>query len=52
MRHKKSVLANSLPALKRAGKNALKLARQTGTPCFVWRDGKIVDLNAGAKKKA
>jgi hypothetical protein len=31
-------------ALRRAGAQALKLARQTGTPCWVWRDGKMVDL--------
>lgn len=45
-------VALPLRALRRAGKNALKLAQQTGTACVVWRDGKIVNLNAGAKKKA
>ncbi|MEX2187878.1 MAG: hypothetical protein WD875_13825 [Pirellulales bacterium] len=31
-------------ALKRAAKAALNLARQTGTGCYVERDGKIVDI--------
>ncbi len=51
MKHKSPHLSNALPALRRAAKNALKLAKQTGTPCVVWRNGRIVNLNAGAKKK-
>jgi hypothetical protein len=31
-------------ALKRAAKSALMLARQTKTPCYVIKDGKIVDI--------
>ena len=41
-------------ALKRAGKNALALARQTGTPCYVMEGSKIVDIakRGRAKSKA
>lgn len=38
-------------ALKRAAKAALALARKTKTPCYVWQDGKIVDLCAVRKRK-
>jgi len=31
-------------ALRRAAKSALKLARQTNTPCYVIKGGKIVDI--------
>ena len=37
-------IAGSKAALKRAAKQALALARRTGTPCWVMRDGKLVDL--------
>lgn len=37
-------------ALRRAAKAALALARKTKTPCYVWRDGQIVDI--AAKRKA
>jgi hypothetical protein len=37
-------LAGSMPALKRAAKRALALARRTGTPCWVILDGKMVDI--------
>jgi hypothetical protein len=44
----------ALIALKRAGKNALELALQTGTPCYVMEGNKIVDIakRARAKTKA
>ncbi len=51
----KSELADgALRALKRAAKNALALARQTGTPCFVMEGSKIVDIakRGRAKSKA
>ena len=35
-------------ALQRSARKALDLARQTGTPCFVWQNGKIVDIGAAA----
>jgi|GEM_PF-1181876 len=40
----------TLAALRRAAKNALKLAKQTGTPYYVMKDGRIVDI-AGAKSR-
>ncbi len=33
-------------ALQRSARKALDLARQTGTPCYVWQDGKIVHIAA------
>ena len=44
----------TLAALKRAGKNALALARQTGTPCYVMEGNRIVDIakRGRAKTKA
>ncbi|MHB8522769.1 MAG: hypothetical protein ACYDH9_18695 [Limisphaerales bacterium] len=32
-------------ALKRAAARARELAEQTGTPLYVFRDGRVVDLN-------
>lgn len=32
-------------ALERAAARARKLAEQTGTPLYVFRDGQVVDLN-------
>ncbi|KAF0221716.1 MAG: hypothetical protein FD174_47 [Geobacteraceae bacterium] len=37
-------LAGVDKALKRAAKSARTLARQTKTPCYVVKDGKIVDI--------
>jgi hypothetical protein len=37
-------IAGSMAALKRAAKQALALARRTGTPCWVMRDGKLIDI--------
>lgn len=31
-------------ALKRAAKAAHALARKTKTPCYIWKDGQIVNL--------
>lgn len=33
-------------ALRRAAKAAQTLARKTKTPCYVWKDGQIVDITA------
>jgi hypothetical protein len=41
----------SFAALKRAAKAARKLSIETGTPFYVMKDGKIVDLNRGMKGK-
>jgi len=31
-------------ALKRAAKAAHLLARKTKTPCYIWKDGQIIDI--------
>lgn len=36
-------------ALERAARQAQQLALQTGTPCYVWQDGKIVNIGAPPK---
>jgi hypothetical protein len=41
----------ALAALKRAAKDALELGRRTGTPVYVLKDGKIVDLLQSARKR-
>ena len=40
-----SDLANVGPALKRAAARARRLAVQSGTPLYVWKAGRVVDLN-------
>jgi len=40
-----------LTALKRAGKNALALAQQTGTACYVMEGNKIVDIAKRGRAK-
>lgn len=37
-------LLGSVKAIRRSAVNALKLARKTNTPCYVVRDGKIVNV--------
>jgi hypothetical protein len=44
-------IRGSLPALKRAARRAFELSRATGTPFYVWRDGKVVDLNVRKSKR-
>lgn len=39
-------------ALKRAAKAAHTLARKTKTPCYIWKDGKIVDITIREKAPA
>lgn len=43
-------LLGATQALKRSAAGALKLARKTHTPCYVYKDGKIVDLAAPRPK--
>jgi hypothetical protein len=43
-------LIGAAQALKRSAANALKLARLTHTPCYVFKDGKIVDIAAPRAK--
>jgi hypothetical protein len=45
-------LAASLPALRRAADQARALSERTGTPFYVYRDGQVLDLNAGALQAA
>jgi hypothetical protein len=40
-----------MPALRRAAKAALELGRQTGTPVYVMKNGRIVNINPGGKLK-
>ena len=44
-------LLNAGAALQRAARKALEVALQMGTPCYVWLDGKIVNIGAAAKPK-
>ncbi len=37
-------IQDTLRALRRAARNALELGMKTGTPVYVMRNGKIVDL--------
>lgn len=43
-------LLGSQAALKRAARSALRMARDTGTPCYVLQHGKIVDIAATRKR--
>jgi len=45
-------ILGSLPAMKRAAKAARRLAEATGTPLYVIKKGRIVDLNAPRKRAA
>ena len=53
VKHSKEI-EDTLRALRRAAKRALELGLQTGTPVYVWEDGKIVDLTKekGPSKKS
>jgi hypothetical protein len=44
-------IQGSFFALRRAAKNALRLGLQTGTPVYVIKKGKIVDLTKGKRRK-
>lgn len=35
-------------ALQRAASKAQELAQKTATPCYVWQNGKIVNIGAAA----
>lgn len=47
---------DTLRALRRAAKRALELGLQMGTPVYVWKDGRMVDLtkeqSPGKKSKS
>jgi hypothetical protein len=40
---------DTLRALRRAAKRALELGLKTGTPVYVWKNNKIVDLTKELK---
>lgn len=40
-------IRGSLPALRRAATHARELAERTGTPCWIMREGRIVDAISG-----
>ena len=33
-------------ALRRAARKALELSQQTGAPCYIWQDGRVVNVGA------
>jgi hypothetical protein len=39
-------IRGSLPAMRRAAQAARKLSLETGMPFYVWKTGRVVDLNA------
>ena len=50
MRFKKNWFEGADAALRRAAKKARELSERTGTPLWVMKDGKIVDLLASKRK--
>jgi len=44
-------LAGALPALKRAAAAARRLSIETGTPFYVFENGRVVDRNATRAKR-
>jgi hypothetical protein len=48
---KDPLIRGSLPALRRAARAARALALKTGTPFYVWQDGRVVNLNPGGRLK-
>ena len=45
------VIRGSLAAMRRAARAARVLAVEIGTPFYVWRDGRVVNLNPGGRLK-
>ena len=39
-------------ALVRAARSARELALRTGTPCYIWEDGRVVNIGAPASVHA
>jgi hypothetical protein len=44
-------ILGSLPAMRRAARRALQIGRETGTPVYVMKRGKIVDYLAEEKAR-
>jgi hypothetical protein len=51
LRSKDPDILASWPAMQRAARKARKLAEETGTPFYVMRRGKLVDLNSQPKRR-
>lgn len=51
MASKDPVIRGSLAAMRRAARAARALAIKTGTPLYVWRDGRVVNLNPKGRLK-
>ena len=51
MRSKDPDIIGSFPALRRAAKAARRLAEQTGTPLYVFKNGKVVNINPVRAKR-
>ncbi|MCE5325062.1 MAG: hypothetical protein LLG01_01470 [Planctomycetaceae bacterium] len=45
-------IVGSWPAMKRAAKAARELAKRTGSPLYVYKDGEIIDINPLRRKRA
>jgi hypothetical protein len=45
-------IRGSLPALRRAARRALELGLRTGTPVWVMKNGRLVDLTRGKRRKS
>ena len=45
-------IMGSFPALRRAAKRALREGLETGTPVWVIKNGRMVDLARGKRRKA
>jgi hypothetical protein len=43
-------IIGSFAALKRAARSAKRLAIKTNTPLYVWKDGRVVNLNPIRRK--
>ncbi len=50
MKSKDPDMIGAYAALCRASVRARELSIRTGTPFYIWRDGKVVDLNAEADR--
>ena len=51
MASKDPVIRGSMAAMRRAARAARDLAIKTGTPLYVWRDGRVVNLNPKGRLK-
>jgi len=45
-------ILNSMAALRRAARRALREGLETGTPVWVIKEGRMVDLTRGKRRKA